>query len=63
LKLDEVRDGRGVIFGHVDIYNGDDKLDGDSLYTRCVIFFSSENGDQAAKVQTDGTGWISEVPS
>jgi hypothetical protein len=58
LKLQDVPKDNGVFFGHVDFYNGQDKIDGSSVYKRCFISFENERGDTVAKISTDESSWI-----
>lgn len=63
LKLSEVPKDHGVIAGHIDVYNGEEKLDLSATFKKCFATFSDSKGDRQAYVKLDETGWVfAEVP-
>lgn len=57
VKLSEVENGQGVLFGHVDLYKNEKQL-GTGWTTPCFLSFSDEKEDTLVKVKVDETGWI-----
>jgi hypothetical protein len=58
IKLEEMDEGDGVFFGHLDVYNGKEKIDNSGIYHRCYIGFENENKESVASIRMDESGWL-----
>jgi hypothetical protein len=58
LRLSDVPKDNGVFMGHIDFYNGTEKIDGSSSLSRCYVRFENEKGDTLIRISTDESSWI-----